>query len=43
MALVGARNEEQVKQNAGALDVQLSADELDEISRELGKLELKLD
>jgi len=43
VALVGARNEEQVKQNAGALDVQLSADELDEISRELGKLELKLD
>lgn len=43
VALVGARNEEQVKQNAGALDVQLSADELDEIGRELGKLELKLD
>jgi len=43
VALVGARNEEQVKQNAGALDVQLAADELDEISRELGKLELKLD
>jgi len=43
VALVGARNEEQVKQNAGALDVKLSADELDEISRELGKLELKLD
>ena len=43
VALVGARNEEQVKQNAGALDVQLSADELDEINRELGKLELKLD
>lgn len=43
VALVGARNEEQVMQNAGALDVQLSADELDEIGRELGKLELKLD
>jgi len=43
VALVGARNEEQVKQNAGALDVQLSADELDEIGRELDKLELKLD
>ncbi|MBE9518821.1 MAG: aldo/keto reductase, partial [Bacteroidetes bacterium] len=43
VALVGARNEEQVKQNAGALDVKLSADELDKINRELGKLELKLD
>jgi len=43
VALVGARNEEQVKQNAGALEIQLSADELDEINRELGKLELKLD
>ena len=43
VALVGARNEEQVKQNAGALDLKLSADELDEISRELGKLELKRD
>jgi len=43
VALVGARNEEQVRQNAGALGVQLSADELDKISRELDKLELKLD
>jgi len=43
VALVGARNEEQVMQNAGALDVQLSVDELDKIGRELDKLELKLD
>ena len=43
VAFVGARTEEQVKQNAGALDVQLSADELNEINRELDKLELKLD
>ncbi len=43
VALVGARTEEQVKQNAGALDVQLSVDEVDLINQELGKLKLELD
>lgn len=42
VALVGARTEEQVKQNAGAMEVELSASELDEIGRELDKLELEL-
>ncbi len=43
VALVGARNEEQVKQNAGAFSVQLSVDEVDLINQELGKLKLELD
>ncbi|TFH27163.1 MAG: aldo/keto reductase [Bacteroidia bacterium] len=43
VALVGARTEEQVKQNAGALDVKLSADEMELISKELDKLELELE
>ncbi len=42
VALVGARTEEQVKQNAGALDVQLSADEVDMINQKLEKLNLDL-
>ncbi len=42
VALVGARTEEQVKQNAGALDVQLSADEVDMINKKLEKLNLDL-
>ena len=43
VALVGARTEEQVKENAGALEVNLSGEELDLISRELDKLRLELD
>ena len=43
MALVGARTEEQVKQNAGAMGVKLSADEVVEINKELDKLELELE
>jgi len=43
VALVGARTEEQVKQNAGALEVRLSEDEVDRINKELGKLKLELD
>jgi len=43
IALVGARTEEQVKQNAGALEVQLSASELDMISQKLEKLNLDLE
>ena len=43
VALVGARTEEQVVQNAGALEVQLSEQEVDSINRELGKLTLELD
>lgn len=42
VALVGARTEEQVKQNAGAMAVKLSLDEVEEISKELDKLELEL-
>lgn len=43
VALVGARTEEQVKQNAGAMEVKLSVEELQEISRHLDKLDLELD
>jgi len=43
VALVGARTEQQVVQNTGALDVQLSTDEVDIINLELGKLKLELD
>jgi aryl-alcohol dehydrogenase-like predicted oxidoreductase len=43
VALVGARTEEQVKQNAGALEVQLSDNEMDIISQKLEKLKLDLD
>ena len=42
VALVGARTEEQVKQNAGALDVQLTDDEVDMINQKLEKLNLDL-
>ncbi|MEA3462371.1 MAG: aldo/keto reductase [Bacteroidota bacterium] len=42
VALVGARTEEQVKQNAGAVDVQLSDDEVDMINQKLEKLKLDL-
>lgn len=42
VALVGARTEEQVQQNAGALEVQLSDDEVDSINQKLEKLELDL-
>lgn len=42
VALVGARTEEQVKQNAGAMKVQLSEGELDMINGELDKLKLDL-
>ena len=42
VALVGARTEEQVIQNAGALDVQLSDDEINTINRKLEKLILEL-
>ena len=43
VALVGARTEQQVVQNAGALEVKLSAEEVDIINLELGKLKLELD
>ncbi len=43
VALVGARTEEQVKQNAGAWEVKLSSEELEFIHGELEKLELELD
>jgi len=43
VALVGARTEEQVKQNAGALEVKLSAEEVDIINQKLEKLQLDLD
>lgn len=42
VALVGARTEEQVKQNAGALEVHLSGEELNVINKELEKLDLDL-
>ena len=43
VALVGARTEEQVIQNAGALEVHLSEQEVDTINRELEMLKLELD
>ena len=42
VALVGARTEDQVRQNAGALDVQLSTDELAGINKHLDALDLDL-
>ena len=42
VALVGARSEEQVVQNAGAMDIELSDDEVNRISRKLEKLQLDL-
>jgi aryl-alcohol dehydrogenase-like predicted oxidoreductase len=41
VALVGARTREQVEQNAGALDVSLSDEELDYIGQKLDKLHLE--
>ena len=43
VALVGARTEEQVKQNAGAFEVKLSVDEVELINKELDKLQLDLE
>lgn len=40
VALVGARNAEQATQNAKAIDIKLSADEISFITNELNKLEL---
>jgi aryl-alcohol dehydrogenase-like predicted oxidoreductase len=42
VALVGARNETQVDENVGALNLELSADELELISGKLNGLELDL-
>lgn len=42
VALAGARNEEQVKQNAGAARFQLSAEEMDHINLALEQVELDL-
>lgn len=42
VALVGARTEEQVKQNAGALEVDLTQEEVEMINRKLDKLQLEL-
>jgi aryl-alcohol dehydrogenase-like predicted oxidoreductase len=42
VALVGARSEDQVVQNAGAMDIKLSDDEVNRISRKLEKLQLDL-
>ena len=42
VALVGARTEEQVVQNAGAMSISLSDEELSQIDSELGKLKLDL-
>ena len=43
VALVGARTEQQVVQNAGALEVKLSAEEVDIINQKLENLQLDLD
>ena len=43
VALVGARNEEQVRMNAGSVTVGLSADEIELINGHLDGLELELD
>lgn len=43
VALVGARTEQQVVQNAGAMDLSLSDDEVSSIGQELEKLQLNLD
>ena len=40
IALVGARNPEQAKQNARAMDIDLTGEEVGMINEELGKLEL---
>lgn len=41
IALVGARNAEQSKQNARAMDIKLTGQEIDMITKELNKLELQ--
>ncbi len=41
IALVGARNAEQAKQNAKAIEVKLTIDEIDFITAELNKLDLR--
>jgi aryl-alcohol dehydrogenase-like predicted oxidoreductase len=43
VALVGARTQEQVEQNSGALEIQLSAEEVDSINRKLDLLHLDLE
>jgi len=43
IALVGARTEQQVGQNAGAMQIELSEDELSRINQKLEKLELDLE
>jgi aryl-alcohol dehydrogenase-like predicted oxidoreductase len=43
VALVGARTEEQVSQNAGSLEVNLSAEEIGFINEQLDSLQLELD
>lgn len=43
VALVGARDEAQVSQNAGALDVKLSEEDLSFIAENLSKLDLQFD
>jgi aryl-alcohol dehydrogenase-like predicted oxidoreductase len=43
VALVGARNPDQVIQNAGALHVHLSREDMDQIHQVLDPLELDLD
>lgn len=43
VALVGARTEQQVEQNAGAMQVELSDEELNRINRKLEKLDLDLE
>jgi len=43
VALVGARNAEQVEQNAGSMNITLSPEEIGFIDAELSKLDLELD
>ncbi len=43
VALVGARNEIQVSQNAGAMEIELSKEELTFISKKLSDLDLEID
>jgi aryl-alcohol dehydrogenase-like predicted oxidoreductase len=41
-ALVGARNAEQVEQNAASLNFMLSQEEIDQINSELEKVEIEI-
>lgn len=43
VALVGARSEDQVIQNAGAMGIELNSEQLEIINSQLGKLKLDLD